>query len=262
MKRAYILIFLSVLAFLVGLYYYTTMPLRCLGEGFVGAKKNNNENLDSCPDLLVRKGNVLLLYNSNVPAKDGENPLPFYNLDEYINYLEIQRNKGKICPVLFLQFESDAQGNDIYRIRKSPFEMQGGLPANVDPALFVSNFDPATQQKTIDGQVINIIDSNRSSSQYNTNMYAGFDPYGLHVGEYTNLDLIHDSTETGAAISDNPMDPNWGGVRVSEQSVASGKYEDRYVSRPMHITPKTNYLPGAGPLPPTEVPDFLKPRPE
>lgn len=260
MNRASIIIFCSILAFFVGLYYYTTMPLRC--EGFVGAKKNNNENLDSCPDMLVRKGTVLLLYNSNIPAKEGVNPMPFYNLDEYINYLEIQKKNGKICPVLFLQFETDAQGNDIYRMRKSPFEMEGGLPANIDPALFVSKFDPATQSKMIDGKAIQIIDSSRDTNVYNKNMFAGFDPYGLHVGEYTVLDAIHDSTELSAPISDNPMDPNWGGVQISEQSVESGKYADRYVSRPMHVTPKTNYIPGAGPLPPTDVPDFLKPRSE
>ena len=40
--------------------------------------------------MLVKKGNVLLLYNSNEPVGE-KNPIPFFNLDEYINYLEIQK---------------------------------------------------------------------------------------------------------------------------------------------------------------------------
>ena len=39
-----------------------------------------------------------------------------------------------------------------------------------------------------------------------------------------------------------------------------GNYIDRYVSKPLYFTPKTNYLPGSGPLPPSEAPDYLKPR--
>jgi hypothetical protein len=56
------------------------------------------------------------------------------------------------------------------------------------------------------------------------------------------------------------MDVNWGGVRVTEGAVNSGKYADRYVARPLLTTPKTNYLPGQGAMPPNEVPDFLKPQ--
>jgi hypothetical protein len=264
MNRKIILIGFSIVAFLAGLYFYLTFHetrrIRRTQEGLAGRRNASPET--SCPDMLVRRGKTLLLYNSNLPAKAGENPLPFFNLDEYINYLEIQKKKGPICPVLFLQYENDAQGNDVYRIRPSPFAMQGPLPSGIqqiDPALFVSNFDP-TKVHTIDGKPIKIIDGNRDNAPFNQNMYAGFDPMGLHNGEYTELDAIHDATSYGKQVSENPMDQNWGGVQTTEQSVNAGNYIDRYVAKPLYFTPKTNYIAGMGPLPPSEAPDYLKPK--
>lgn len=233
MKTKLILVF-SLIVFLAGLYYYCT-------------KVENMETMSKdCPDLLIRKGNTLLLYNT----KSKEDPLPFYNLDEYINYLEIQRRAGKTCPVLFLQYESSVQGKDIYRMRPSPFDLQGGTPPNIDPTVFGG-------LSSIDGNPIQVLDATRDG-EYNQGMYAGFDPYGLHVGERTNLDVVHESTEK---TGENPMDFNWGGVQVTENAVRSGKYADRYVSKPQYFTPKTTYLPdiyGAGSRPPNEVPDILK----
>ena len=235
MKTKLILVFLLIV-FLAGLYYYYT-------------KVENMETMSKdCPDLLIRKGNTLLLYNT----KSKEDPLPFYNLDEYINYLEIQRRAGKKCPVLFLQYESTAQGKDIYRMRPSPFDLQGGTPPNIDPTVFGG-------LSSIDGNPIQVLDATRDG-EYNQGMYAGFDPYGLHVGQRTELDVVHESTEK---TGENPMDFNWGGVQVTENAVRSGKYADRYVSKPQYFTPKTTYLPdiyGAGSRPPNEVPDILKPQ--
>lgn len=238
MNTKLVLIF-SLIVFLAGFYYYTTF------EGLETMTK-------SCPDLLIRKGNTLLLYNT----KTNEDPLPFYNLDEYINYLEIQRNKGIDCPVLFLQYETTTQGTDVYRMRPSPFDLQGGTPPNIDPTVF-------GKLSSIDGNPIQVLDATRDG-KYNQGMFAGFDPYGLHVGQRTELDVIHESTSMKEK-SENPMDFNWGGVQVTENAVRSGAYADRYVSKPLYFTPKTTYLPdiyGAGPRPPNEVPDILKPQAE
>ena len=212
------LVFL-IITFFVGIYFIFS--------------KNFNEtfttNVSSCPNLLIQKGNVLMLYNTNQPMEDGKNPLPFFNLDEYINYLEIERSRGNNCPVLYLQQENNSQGQDVYRMRPSPFDLQGGLPTMV----------PQTAVK--------IVDANRANPPYNKNNYAGFDPNGLNVGQYTELDQIHDSTKQ-RKISDNPMDPNWAGVIYTQQMVDSGKYDENAVSRPILFTPKTAFYPTiAGP---------------
>jgi hypothetical protein len=213
--KAFFVLFLIV-TFLVGFY-------------MIFSVKEGVENLEnnSCPDLLIQKGNVLMLYNTSKPIVEGQNPIPFFNLDEYINYLEIQRSKGINCPVLYLKQENNAQGEDVLRMRPSPFDLQGGLPTMVPTQ--VSN-------------VVNVIDANRENAPYNSNNFPGFDPQGLHVGEYTNLDQIHDYTKQNK-ISDNPMDPNWAGTIYTQQMVDSGKYEGSNVSRPILFTPKTAFYP-------------------
>jgi hypothetical protein len=89
------------------------------------------------------------------------------------------------------------------------------------PVIDVSNVDP-------------IIDSSRDDGPYNQGQYPGFDPRGQDVGKYTELDRIHDSTKKEGPLSDNPMDPNWGGVLYTRQQVMSGKYNDNQVLKPIY----------------------------
>ncbi len=176
----------------------------------------------SCPNMLVKKGNVLMLYNSNEPTS-STNPIPFFNLDEYINYLEIQKQKGIDCPVLFIQEENNAQGENVYRVRPSPFDQQGGLPTV--PDLSKEDIDK------IDNAV-KVLDATRNNLPYNNNQYPGFDSHGQHIGEYTQLDAVHDSTSS-KKISDNPMDYNWAGPTYTKQMVDSGKYVDNEITKPV-----------------------------
>ena len=138
----------------------------------------NVENTD-CPDMLIRKDNVLLLYNSNKPKEAGKNPKTFRNLDEYINHLEVQRSKGIKCPVLFLQSEVNAQGEEVYRMRPSPFDMQGGTQ--------LSNNIYNRLNRDAKGNIIPL-DATRDRNPYNKNNYPGFDAHNLHMGQFTSID--------------------------------------------------------------------------
>jgi hypothetical protein len=182
-------------------------------EGFEADKKEES----ACPDLLIKSGAELHLFNTKKPNKEGENPVVFKNLDEYIEYLEIQRKKGTICPILYLQKENDAQGKDVYRARPSPFNTGAGLPLTAGLNQGVNQTPITAEDASRDGK-------------YNQNNYAGFDPYGLYVGRVTNIDKIGESTENSNP-SDNPMDPNWGGVIHTYNAVESGKYDENIVSR-------------------------------
>ena len=199
-----------ILTFLAGIYV-------CLTNGILNTNPDkegidNNDSKSNCPDLLIKRGNKLLLYNSNAPEVAGVNPMPFNSLDEYITYIESQKSKGIHCPVLFLQQENDTQGNDVYRMRPSPFYIEGGLPP--------------LPLETHDNKIVqNIIDASRDNPPYNANNYPGFDAHGQHVGRYTNIDSIHNSTMNSQdSASENPMDSNWGGINVTQQAVDSGKY--------------------------------------
>ena len=222
---------------------------------------------EDCPNLLIKRGNQLVLYNKNKPEKDGENPIYFKNLDEYIYYVKVQRvEENKNCPVLYLQEETTAQGEDVYRIRPGPFHTQGGAPpcgtvglaqyfqgtpAGVPilgnqpvvqaPKPFnqsglpngvslMKNGAPVTEPPT-KRPTVPYLDAN---SQMNPGAFYGFDPTNQYVGKYTILDKIHDSTKTqnSNGLSDNPMDPNWGGAVFTNKQIQSGKYTGDLVEVP------------------------------
>jgi hypothetical protein len=245
-KVKMIFVIFLLLVFLLGLYIYVadTFPLfsKEKAEAFSSGAQGGEETGSGCPNLLVQRGNVLMLYNTNKPIVDGENPIPFFNLDEYINYLEIQKSRGIECPALYLQQESNAQGEDVYRMRPSPFDLQGGLPTMT------------TLHQKPDGTippVTKVADAGRENAPYNANNYPGFDPYNMYTGVYTDIDIIHDSTGT-RKISDNPMDANWAGVTYTQQMVDSGKYAENAITKPVLSQPKTTFhptLPGPGGVP-------------
>jgi len=199
------------------------------------------------------------LYNSKQPVQAGVNPITFSSLDEYIYYIKVQRYKyGQYCPVLYLQQETNAQGQDVYRMRPSPFNPQAGLPTqlqqnplsntlNIPPELLPTQGPNAfsnasvTQQATalqqqnplllspmpppqISPPLTPYIDANHQPP-YNQGYY-GFDPTSQYVGKYTVLDQVHDATKSqfpAVGLSTNPMDPNWAGiVYTNEPMILSG----------------------------------------
>lgn len=94
------------------------------------------------------------------------------------------------------------------------------------------------------------VDASRMDSPYNQNQYTGFDPYGQFIGKYTNVDQVHDSTAT-PKMSDNPMDPNWGGVLYTRDQVNSGKYDENIVQKPVYggsvnVTAIPSLMPNGG----------------
>ena len=93
-----------------------------------------------CPDILVQKGKRFFLYNSKLAKVPGVNPIEFQNLEDYTEFIDWQRSQGIRCPVLFLQFSYNAQGDPTYKIRPSPTDLQGGLPSN--PASYLYNNIP------------------------------------------------------------------------------------------------------------------------
>ena len=167
---------------------------------------------NTCPNLLIKTGNQLFLQNTNIQQSES-NPIVFENLDKYLEYVQAQRRMNVHCPVLFLQEESNTQGQNVYRMRPSPTSLEGG--AQIGP--------------------IELVDGSRDHPPYNQNQFPGFDPQGYDVGRITELDIIHESTSK-APISDNPMDSNWGGTTFSSQAVASGKYAGSEVGKPTFVS--------------------------
>jgi hypothetical protein len=231
----------------------------------------DDENDDErCPTLLIKRGNKIMLFNKNMPETPGENPIFFNNLDQYIKYAKIQKDVYKQnCPVLFLQEEVNAQGENVYRLRKTE-----GTTTNVDPLMMgsltdyfknqtnvmpkfappvgpqafnqvqpnmqlplsnvgVNNTMMQSLEQTQQPQMVQYEDASRDNKPYNQGFFA-FDPTNQYVGRYTVIDQIHDSTKTQNqnGLSDNPMDQNWGGAVFTNKQVMSGKYKGDEVQPP------------------------------
>jgi hypothetical protein len=205
-------------------------------SGFVvimngGIKFSNSENMEnntndepdnpsSCPDLLIKENNKLTLLNTRMPKEDGVNPVVFDNLDQYTQYVNAKRANGIECPVLFFQQENDAQGNDVYRMRETPYYVEGGLPP----------IQMTLEPPNTNANPITVTDSSRENTPFNKNMYNGFDPQSLYIGRYTNIDEIHNSTSSGEC-SANASDTNWCGPYYSNEAIERGEYKNEEVGK-------------------------------
>lgn len=203
-------IFIIAMIFLLGLYYCIRVNHRTVYEGY--ANKNSN-----CPNILIQKGSEIYLYDSKKAKIPGVNPIKFDNLEEYTEYIKWQKHYGINCPVLFLQRSYDAQGKAIYQARPDIYDVQGGLPATI----------PAGEQPV---EISKLVDAGRNDPPYNKNSFPAYDPMNLYQGEYTPLDKMYHEQEETQALSDNPMDTNWGGIDYTEKAIDSGKYADNEVS--------------------------------
>lgn len=222
--QIFFLMFLLI-TFVLGGYVYSTIDLKQMIAKTEGMSNDEAVNSadgkvkssdTSCHDLLIQHGSKFLLYNTKLPEAEGTNPVSFNSLEEYNAYFHARNKlKGLNCPPLFLQRENNAQGNDVYRVRPSPFNPFAGVSAN-SPLLM-----------PYDGKMVKEMDASRDNG-YNQNMYPGFDPDNLFIGRKTELDVVHESTEN-VPISDNPMDTNWGGILYTQAQLDSGKYAENSV---------------------------------
>lgn len=161
----------------------------------------------NCPNLLIKKDGAYYLQNTANPTVM---PIKFDSLDDYGQFVEQQRAQGVSCPILFLQQTGDAQGATSYRMMPDPRAPEGGL--SIQP--FPINEGDLRRKLT---------DASRFSNIFNRGLYPGYDPTNQDIGVETPLDKIFTST---GPVSDNPMDPNWGGEEYSKSVVKSGKYDE------------------------------------
>jgi hypothetical protein len=128
----------------------------------------------------------------------GVNPVEFDNLEDYTEFLDWQRSQGIRCPVLFLQFSYNAQGDPTYKIRPSPTNLQGGLPSN--PASYINN-------NTIKDMpdIISSSDEVLSSS-------------------------MEEERDSSLLYSPNAMDNNWGGIEYTENLINEGAFDGDVVT--------------------------------
>lgn len=190
-----------ILIFILGLYF--TIKNNNLKENF------SNDVPYRCPNILIQKGQEFYLYNSKLANVPGVNPIKFDNLEDYVEFVDWQRSQGIRCPVLYLQQSYDTQGNEVYKARPSPTNLQGGL----------QDFNIAMSPQV--PPVTKLTDAGRDDMPYNINSYPGFDSQDQNIGQNTPLDQMY---QDNSSVSANPMDPNWGGKAYTKKLVDEGVY--------------------------------------
>jgi hypothetical protein len=209
MKLIFILILVT---FLSGLYFCMTNTSAKAIEALTNNNNNNNNSgKPRCPNILLQKNAKFYLYNSDVAIVPGVNPIEFDNLEDYTEFMEWQRAKGIRCPVLYLQNTIDVQGEEVYKIRPSVSEPQGGLPPTFTTA-------PNAPNPTL------LVDATRNDHPWNTNSVPAYDTTDFYQGSTTPLDTMSNETEENLLYSPNPMDDNWGGQKYTQSLVDSGYY--------------------------------------
>ena len=175
-KLFYFIKFLFILCtFLFGLYfiYKSAQPYNGL-EPFTGA---------DCPDVLIQRGNEIHLENTRRAKIPGVNPIVFKSLEEYTQFLKWQRANQIRCPILELQRSYNAQNEEVYSIRPSIQDPQGGLPNEPTYDVGLKNDVEAPFQK--------LLDAGRDDPPYNKNSYPGFDQKNQYIGLNVPLDKMY-----------------------------------------------------------------------
>ena len=166
-------IFLFIIIFLIGLYFYAKNADPKHLEGLTG--NNDNSSKPRCPNMLIQKGAGFYLYNSSLAKVPGVNPIEFDNLEDYAEFLNWQKSQNIRCPVLYLQESYNAQGKPCYVVRPGVSEPQGGLPPctpkNPNPTLLVDatrNDAPYNKNQQQQGLLFspNAMDPNWGGSKY------------------------------------------------------------------------------------------------
>ena len=204
--------------FMLGLYYYANSYkyYEQMENQTDKTKQPTNHSNVRCPNMLIEKDGNYYLYNSKLAIVPGVNPIRFNSLEEYTEFIEWQNSQNISCPILYLQYSTDAQNNELIQVKPSIFENQGGLPS--------INRDPLNKESIESNKILDATRDN--NKKYNTNMLAGIDTHNQDIGLETPLDkMFYQSGE----VSVNPMDPKWGGKNYTQTAVDNGEFEERYV---------------------------------
>ena len=163
------------ITFLFGIYFiYKSTQLYDGLEPFTG---------NDCPDVLIQRGNEIHLENTKRIKIPGVNPIVFKSLEEYTQFLKWQRANQIRCPVLELQRSYNAQNEEVYSVRPSLQDPQGGLPN--EPAFDVD------LKNDVEAPFEKLLDAGRDDPPYNKNSYPGFDQKNQYIGLNVPLDKMY-----------------------------------------------------------------------
>jgi hypothetical protein len=218
--------FLLIIVFLIGLYFYAKTSNPKYAEGLTN---NSNSSGQRCPDLLVQKGSRFYLYNTKLAEVPGVNPIEFENLEDYTEFLAWQKSQNISCPVLVLQSSFDTQGHEIYKLRPSVTDTQGGLNPLASPKVDAPNASTNLIQNH--GQQQGQTQGQTQGQQQNTT--ATLQSSGVtedSPSDKNNTNKKKKKTKKADdALSPDAMEENWGGTVFTQKAIDNGDFSGNYV---------------------------------
>lgn len=154
MSRRYSSLFVAVLFFIgvaTAVVIYKEKCKSCSSDDGLSQLKEafgNNSGIARCPNMLIQKGSRFYLYNSNLNHIPGVNPVSFDTLEEYDEFLKWQRAAGIRCPVLYVQYTYDLNGDPVFKIRPNPNDPQVALP-EAPPAIPKGYYEGDINHQTV-----------------------------------------------------------------------------------------------------------------
>ncbi len=160
-----------------------------------------------CPNVLVKRGNSIILYNNKTNVT-----IPFSSLEQYFSYYQKQEKLGKKCPVLYLQQEHNVQNQPVYRMR--PF---GDVEHLAD---------------TSEAPIVITVKDSTNDGIYNKGFVSGFDRLEQTQGIYAIRSPNDTLDENG--VSWDSANSAWGGEAYTQEKLDSGELSNEGVVRPQY----------------------------
>ena len=176
-----------IFAFVIAVLFFFTidkMLMMIKKTNPVLSKLNYQESFVSgnCPTTMIKKGGKIMLYNPELAKIPGVNPLVMDSLEDYKKYVKWQRASGLKCPILHLEKEYDAQGNEQYAIKRS----FAGEDQDIHVGALNHNL-PVIQKEP---KLAFMLDAHsQNNTIYNQNQMTAYDPYNQNIGRMTKLGL-------------------------------------------------------------------------
>lgn len=104
------------------------------------------------------------------------------------------------------------------------------------PPLYVEGGLPALPMETRSPNAVPVMDAGKDTDpRFNQTGLNSYDPYGLYVGRFTDVDVLQKKTaDTSSGLSANAADPNWGGVQYTQQMVYDKNFTGSEIRRAIY----------------------------
>ena len=193
MNKKTVVVLLTILVFISGIYFY--MYSYNYSEGF--------ETNPRCPNVLVKKDKSFYLYNSNLAEIPGVNPIRFNDLEDYTEFLEWQKSQKITCPVLFLQKNYDMHGNEVYKIQSD-----------------VNNRSMSTGTSNVE-----VVDNIAKQS------LLGYEDTPAYSDNEVYQDIEKSKKYHNEFKSPDAMNTNWGGSDFTRNLIKKGYYDGNIITQ-------------------------------